>query len=574
MHKPFCDAVLLIALFLGGSAPSALSQETPAERDARMAWWREAKFGMFIHWGVYAVPAGTYQGKQIGGIGEWILKNAEIPLTDYRAFAQQFNPKKYDPQLWARAAKDAGMRYVVITSKHHDGFALYDSDASDWDIAGATPYGKDLLSPLAEAVRGEGLRFGLYYSQAQDWVHPGGAKMGMEEGGGWDGAHRGDFDDYLTRIAVPQTQEILARFRPDVLWWDTPVWMTPERARPLAELLKSNPQIIVNNRLGGGFRGDTETPEQTIPATGYADRDWETCMTMNDTWGFKSYDHNWKSTEVLIRNLVDIVSKGGNYLLNVGPTAEGEVPPESLSRLAEIGAWMRTNGEAIYGTTASPCRKPSWGRITRKGDRLFLHVFDWPSDGRLAVPVRATPAQCRLLADPQREFEVSAGNDGLVVTLQGSAPDAICSVVELTLQDEPVEVPLLVSADTDGRLTLRADEAKLSGGVTVEQIGGIPNLGFWTSPADAVRWAYTAPKGAKYRVTAEVAGPQASELEISIGNETLSAEIEATGDYQTFQVQDLGEIYIAAADGAAVVVEPKAAHWSPINLRNFRFTPK
>src|SRR5262249_10763230 len=277
----------------------------------------------------------------------------------------------------------------------------------------------------------------LYYSQAQDWNHPGGGKSGYEEGDGWDEAHKGSFDDYLQKIAVPQVREILTRFRPDVLWWDTPQWMNADRAKPLYELTSLRPGLFTNNRLGGGYHGDTETPEQFIPPTGFKDRDWETCMTMNDTWGYKSYDQNWKSTATLIHNLVDVVSKGGNYLLNVGPTAEGEIPSASIERLTQIGAWMKLNSEAIYGTAASPCSKPAWGRITRKGDRLFLHVFNWPEDGRLLLPLTARTAGCHLLADPTREFAVSGDEKGLTVSLTGAAPDPICSVVELKILGEP-----------------------------------------------------------------------------------------------------------------------------------------
>ena len=431
----FLKSLLLLAAAL---APViAHGDEAAEERAARMRWFRDAKFGMFIHWGVYAVPAGTYQGKPVNNIGEWIMRNARIPLKEYKAFAQQFNPVKYNPEAWVETAADAGMKYIVITSKHHDGFALFDSAATDWDVVNATPYGKDLLEPLAAAARKRGLKFGLYYSQAQDWTHPGGAKYGIKEGDGWDPEHKGSFDDYLKKIAVPQTQEILTKFHPDILWWDTPVWMNAERAKPLHDIAVQYPKMITNDRLGGGFPGDTQTPEQSIPATGIKDRDWETCMTMNDTWGYKSYDQNWKSTETLIRNLVDIVSKGGNYLLNVGPTAEGEIPQPSIDRLKEIGRWMNVNGDAIYGTTASPCNKPEWGRLTRKGDKLFLQVFEWPKNGELIVPLSAKTQGCRLLADPSRKCEVSQTNDFLTVRLTGEAPDAICSVVELTISGEP-----------------------------------------------------------------------------------------------------------------------------------------
>ncbi|MCS6861524.1 MAG: alpha-L-fucosidase, partial [Abditibacteriales bacterium] len=300
--------VLLLSMTACAFGEGAGEVETPAQRDARMKWWREARFGLFIHWGVYAVPAGVYKGQHVPGLGEWIMHHARIPVAEYKQFAKQFNPTKYNPEEWVLLAKEAGMKYIVITSKHHDGFALFDSKVTDWDVVDATPYGKDLLKPLAEACRKHGIKLGFYYSQAQDWNHPGGAAAG----GHWDKAQEGDMDEYLRKIAVPQVREILTNYGPvAILWWDTPVDMTKERADMLFPLTRLQPGIITNNRLGGGYRGDTETPEQYIPATGYpGGRDFEVCMTMNDTWGYKRDDHNWKSTETLIRNLVDIASKG------------------------------------------------------------------------------------------------------------------------------------------------------------------------------------------------------------------------------------------------------------------------
>jgi len=313
--------------------------ETAEQRNARMQWWREARFGLFIHWGVYAVPAGTYRGERIDGIGEWIMRNAKIPVAEYKSYAQDFNPVNYDPKAWVKMAKDAGMRYIVITSKHHDGFALFDSKVTDWDVVDASPYGKDLLKPLVEEAKKQGMKIGFYYSQAQDWTHPGGAKSGYEEGEYWDEAHAGSFDDYLKEIAYPQVKEILAGYDVDILWWDTPRWMNKERAELLRPLISLRPGLITNNRLGGGYTGDLETPEQHIPATGIEGRDWEVCMTMNHTWGYKSYDDDWKSTEDLLHKLIDIASKGGNFLLNVGPKPDGTIPQASIDRLAEIGRY-------------------------------------------------------------------------------------------------------------------------------------------------------------------------------------------------------------------------------------------
>ena len=421
------------------------ANQTPAQHDARMKWWREAKFGMFIHWGVYAVPAGTYKDKRIGGIGEWIMLRGKIPVAEYKAFAKQFNPVKYDPNAWAALAKQAGMKYIVITSKHHDGFALFDSKVTDWDVVDATPYRKDLLRPLVDAAHKQGLKIGFYYSQAQDWNHPGGAKARYKEGDGWDEAHKGDFDEYLKTIAYPQVKEILSGYDIDVLWWDTPVWMNKPRAELLLPLIALRPGIITNNRLGGGYKGDTETPEQRIPATGIKGRDWETCMTMNHTWGYKSYDHNRKSTKQLIRNLVDIVSKGGNYLLNIGPKADGTIPQESIDRLKEIGKWMDVHGEAIYATQASPVDRPAWGRVTCKkspGMRgpttvLYLHIFDWPTDGQISVPVDNKIVSYQLLTKPDQKIKAERADGKITVDLAGKAPDPICSVVKLTIEGEP-----------------------------------------------------------------------------------------------------------------------------------------
>ena len=415
------------------------AKETPEQRDARMRWWREAKFGLFIHWGVYAVPAGKYGGQD--GYGEWIMHSAKIPVAEYRGFARQFNPLKYDPAAWARTAKDAGMRYMVITSKHHDGFALFPSDVTEWDVADATPYKKDLLGSLVTAAHREGLKIGFYYSQAQDWNNPGGAKARMSEGEGWDDAHKGDFDAYLKNLAVPQVRELLTRYPIDILWWDTPTWMNPQRTAPLAALTALRPGLITNNRLGAGYGGDTATPEQFVPITGYKG-DWETCMTMNNHWGYNAADQDWKSAADLIHKLADICAKGGNFLLNVGPTAEGEIPAPCIERLREMGRWLRTNGEAIYGTSAGPFAHLSWGVATRKGSRLYLHVFEWPADGRLRVPLQGKVRSATLLADASQKLVLSREPERWVITVSATGPDPVDSVVALELEGEPVVAPL------------------------------------------------------------------------------------------------------------------------------------
>ena len=411
--------------------------EAPTSDDERMAWWREAKFGLFIHWGVYAVPAGRY-GDNINH-GEWIMHRARIPSAEYKEYASNFNPVKYDPEAWVKVAREAGMRYIVITSKHHDGFALYPSDVTDWDVVDATPYGKDLLGPLVDEAKKAGLKMGFYYSQAQDWNHPGGAKSRFQEGDGWDEAHKGDFDVYLENIALPQAKELLSRYPLDIFWWDTPTWMNEERTRPFVEALKVRPDIITNNRLG--VEGDTKTPEQFVPVTGH-EGDWETCMTMNRHWGYNAYDDDWKSSEELIHKLIEICSKGGNFLLNVGPTAQGEFPQPCIERLQDMGAWLKVNGEAIYGTTAGPFNYLSWGAATRKGDLLYLHVTDWPENGKLNVPISSKAVSAALLARPNKKLPIKSEQERIVIDLPSEAPDPVATVIILKLDEEPVAMPL------------------------------------------------------------------------------------------------------------------------------------
>jgi len=412
------------------AAQPVVPGETKEHKDARMAWWREARFGMFIHWGLYAVPAGTYDGKKAGGTGEWIMHRGKIPVARYAEYAKEFNPVKFNAGEWVKIAKNAGMKYIVITAKHHDGFAIYPSKVTPFNLVDATPFKRDPLAELAVACRKEGIKLGFYYSQAQDWHHPGGAKW---RDGAWDPAQEGSMDEYIDKIAVPQVREILSNYGefPAVLWWDTPKQMTRERAEKLFQAVHElKPDIIMNNRLGSGYhKGDTETPEQKIPAEGFRDRDWETCMTLNGTWGYKSHDNDWKSTETLLRNLIDIASKGGNYLLNVGPDSEGVIPQPSVERLAEIGAWMKVNGEAVYGTTASPWGAPTWGRYTKKSDKLYAHVFDWPKDGNLTVAIKGLKLPSAYLLATRTKLEVKATDEGLSIKVPAEAPDKIASVI-------------------------------------------------------------------------------------------------------------------------------------------------
>jgi alpha-L-fucosidase len=448
-------------IFLAGMIVCCLAKTLCGQtlsNDERMKWWREARFGMFIHWGVYAVPAGTYNGHRINRIGEWIMNRGKIPVADYRAFAREFNPVKYDADAWVRMAKDAGMKYIVITAKHHDGFALFGSKASSWNVVDATPYGKDLIKPLVEACRKHGLKLGLYYSHAQDWVNAGGAAARKKTSEGWANpdstridayteANSGHWDpaqttktmaQYIDDVAVPQVREILTQYGEiAVLWWDTPTGMTDEFAEKLQAQLALQPKIITNDRLKRpNFPGDFKTPEQRIPNLAELDgKDWETCMTMNGTWGYKSYDDKWKSSVTMIRNLMDIASKGGNYLLNVGPKADGEFPVESVERLKEVGAWMKVNGEAVYATKGSPLQPLSWGRCTSKTENgntvLYLSVFEWPQGHKLILPdLKNQIDKAELLATAEK-LKVKKEKGGWVIDVPEKELHPAATVIKL-----------------------------------------------------------------------------------------------------------------------------------------------
>ncbi len=447
-----------------------LVNETPAQHDARMQWFRDAKLGMFIHWGAYSTAGGEWQGKRVNGVGEWLLTNAGIKPEDYEALQKQFNPVKFDAKRWVAIAKNAGMKYIVITSKHHDGFGLWDSALTEWDVGGSPFAPRDPLKELADACTEAGIRLCFYHS-IMDWHHPDYLPRRAWDKRPTDGASYERYEEYMKG----QLKELLSgRYgKIGIVWFDGEwegTW-THEKGMKLYDYVRSlQPDVLVNNRVDtgrsgmegitreGDYRGDYGTPEQQIPATGLpAGVDWETCMTMNDTWGYKKHDNNWKSAEDLVRKLVDIASKGGNFLLNVGPTGEGEIPAPSVERLEAMGAWMKTNSIAIYGTQANPFPEaPPWGRVTRAKmadghDRLYLHVFDWPTDGKLALSgLLSKPMAVQILGQKTRNMWPSEQHDDVTVFSLPSKPiDAVCTVVAVDLA-EPLAIataPVISAGD-------------------------------------------------------------------------------------------------------------------------------
>lgn len=439
-------------------------------QDKKMAWWREARFGMFIHWGPYAVWGGDYHGylSRMGGPA-WMMNRCKIPVQEYQEMTKTFNPVKYNPETWVRLAKEAGMKYMIITAKHHDGFAMFKSKASKYNIVDFTPYNKDILDELAKACRKYGMKLGFYYSQAQDWNNPGGATHRRPMQQGWPNpnseaidaytlAHNGSWDpiqqtrtieEYTDSVAIPQIKELLENYGDvAVIWWDTPSGPA-SCAKKINEIIKKYPQVITNDRLIRNEKhitGDYKTPEQMIPTEKQLDgTDWETCMTLNNSWGYQCRGIVWKSPQTLIVNLIDIVSKGGNLLLNIGPDPEGVIPEGNVKRLKIIGKWMKKYGNSIYGTERCKVKKPDFGYCTQRiiGNKthIYLHVINWPEDRQLLFRLYQNASSVRLLHNGQK-LNFKNTHDGIYINTPRKAPDKIASVIELTFDSVLPRYPI------------------------------------------------------------------------------------------------------------------------------------
>jgi alpha-L-fucosidase len=441
-------------------APSPGPESAEAQQ-ARLAWFKEAKYGLFIHWGLYAIPAGEWDGRPVPGLGEWIMNRARVPVAEYEKLAQQWNPAQFDAERWVQLAQDAGMKYIVITSKHHDGFAMFDSKVSHWNVVEATPFKRDVLKELAAACQKHGMPLGFYYSQSQDWHEPGGAGNDWDFGPdlGPDGKERKDYDGYLRGKAEPQVRELLTKYGPVALiWFDTPRMMTPERAQRFANILRTlQPKTLIDGRLGAA--GDyVSTGDNVVPA-GVQTEYWEVPATTNHTWGYRKDDQDWKSPGEITFKLIDIVSKGGNYLLNVGPMSNGVIPQIAQENLRTVGRWLKANGEAVYGAGPSPwgdeMGEPSargskdlrgkplvlphneW-RVTTRPGRLYFTFFQEPR-----VPFDLPPMKNKL----KRAYELAGGKTVQIKEENGRRQlvvnrpilDPMATVIVVEIEGEHVE---------------------------------------------------------------------------------------------------------------------------------------
>jgi len=578
---PVCMLVLLMPVMLPAQG------ETPDEFARRTRWWREAKFGMFIHWGIYSVPADAtdLQGRKT--IAEWYFSNKQMQVREYERFAAQFNPVQFKAGEWVRMAKEAGMKYIVITSKHHDGFCMFDTTLTDYNIVKATPFKRDPMKELAEECRKQGIRLCFYYS-IMDWHHPDYLPRRP-----WERnvrpAEGADLNRYIEYMKG-QLGELLTNYGPiGVLWFDGG-WEHNAQALRSAEVnafIRSlQPQILINDR--NGLPEDFSTPEQTIPGSVMpGGRLWETCMTINDTWGYATNDDNWKPAEDLIHKLCDIAHKGGNFLLNVGPTAEGTFPEPIVERLQRIGQWMRVNGASIYGTTMSPFRKLSFnGRCTQKGNTLYLHVFKW-GEGDLSLEgletkvlsARALLGNERLKVRTER-VSVNGDEQSVLYISRPRQFDPAATVIELRLAGPPVVKQAItqIQPDANGVLRCHARDAEVHGqSARYEQGGGLDNIGFWTNPADYVTWNILVPQSGFYRASVTMACPPenaGSRFSVGIeGRRRLEGTVEPTGSWQNFRDVALGELYLPRGRHTLSVRAISMPRGAVMNLRQVSLEP-
>ncbi|HEX4749590.1 MAG TPA: alpha-L-fucosidase [Bryobacteraceae bacterium] len=412
---------------LAPSAKATQAQATPPanlgpttstieDRNRRMEWWHEARFGMFIHFGLYSVL----------GRHEWAMEQEGIPVAEYQQLAEQFNPKLHAARAWAKLAKTAGMKYMVMTTKHHEGFCLFDTKLTNY-CAPKHAAGRDLVAEYVEAARGEGMRFGFYYS-LMDWHHPDGARCKTDE------AARRRFVDYIHG----QVRELCTNYgKVDVLWYDVNWPLTAqgwESVEMNTMVRKLQPDIIINNR--SGVPEDFQTPEQRIQAY---DVPWETCMTMNDSWGYQRADDNWKTPKTVVRNLLTCARDQGNYLLNIGPKGDGSIPEPSINILSAVGRWMDKNADLIHHADRCQVKRSEFAAFTRKGNTLYIHVYFWPGDSVAVGGLQQKVLSAKLYPNgqpvrfEQEQFRVR------FLGLPTYAPDPIATVIQVECDSEPTQ---------------------------------------------------------------------------------------------------------------------------------------
>lgn len=479
-------------------------RKSPSRKDP-LKWWRDSRFGLFIHWGLYAIPAGVWKGKRVPYIGEWLMFQERILVATYEKLAPKFNPQHFDAASWVQLAKDAGMRYLTITTKHHDGFAMYDSKANPYNIVERTPFARDPMKELARECQKQRIKLCFYYSQDLDWHHPDGAWNT------WDyDEKQKNSERYLKEKVFPQLRELLSQYGSvGMIWFDTPMSLSKAQSTRIRRFVKKlQPDCLVSGRIGHG-QGDYNLPRDNFLPPGRLEGDWETCATLNHTWGFKKHDHAWKSADTLITTLVDLASKNSNYLLNVGPDADGVIPAPSAQRLRKIGAWLKVNGQAIFGSSPSPfINEFSWGRITTKGRTLYLHFFIKPSRHFRLHGLKSRIKSISSLTNPKSKFTFhqdtapETNTPILSIDFAGFKTTKPVTVITLKLADDPSVAPDPLQ-QPDNSLTLIGPQARVGTDKSKPKMrmGATGLTENWSNADDWLEWKFTVLTPGSYDTT-------------------------------------------------------------------------
>jgi alpha-L-fucosidase len=540
--------------------------QQPITEAERIQWFQHDKFGMFIHWGPYSALAGEWKGQRIpvGTEAEWIMQRFNIPAADYREMAHHLNPVHFDAEKWVALAKATGMKYLVITAKHHDGFAMYHSKVSKYNIVDWTAFKRDPVAEISEACRKAGIRFCVYYSHREDWDHPDGY------GNNWDyNRSEKNFDRYLEEKSKPQLRELLSNYGPVGLVWFDRGMDTPEHARQFIGMLRQlQPRCLINGRVGNygeDLMGDYQNMNDNGMPTGGLQEYWETPQTLNTTWGYSQFDQQWKTPGDVIHRLVEIVSKGGNYLLNIGPMADGTIPEPSLATLREVGVWMQANAESVYGTSASPLPEQTWGRSTVKGNHLYLHVFSWPADGKLRISgLNNQVVAAYALTNRSRPLAVSGVNGTPVIALPPYAPDNRDTVIALELDGPPRVDATIITQGSDAPFELDYVSA-ITAGKAVKRFNrdGKFHIGKWTGPEDSVTWRVLISQNGEYNVRIRYSAreeSQGAKYMIRVGNQTVAGTVVPTGEGYQYKTFDLGTVKLSKAGLSTVQIKPAAEY--------------
>jgi alpha-L-fucosidase len=542
----------------------------PLNSGQHLEWFRDAKFGMFIHWGPYSRLAGEWNDRQVpvGKNAEWIMKILAIPVNEYRELAHKLNPVRFDAHEWVHLAKAAGMKYIVITAKHHDGFAMYKSKVSAYNIVDWTPFKRDPLKELSEACAEEGIKFCIYYSHREDWDHPGGYGNNWDYDNDWgaDFFDSGKFEKYLEEKAKPQLRELLTDYGPiGLVWFDRGMY-TPEQGKEFVSLVHGlQPATLINGRVGHydqEFLGDYQSMSDNGMPPGGIEEYWETPMTLNDTWGFSKFDTLWKNPETVIQRLIEIVSRGGNYLLNIGPKGNGEIPDATIEIFRKVGPWVERNAESIYGTTANPFGELTWGYCTVRGTKLYLFVRDWPKDGVLSLSgLKNRVTSASLLIDKSMKLTVTQVKKQTRIKLPLKPPDNPVSVLVLELDGIPGVDPPVVLQDESGEIELNYLTA-ITKGKTMTRFnrkGGF-HISKWTAPEDAVDWSVNVKNPGKFKVMITYAASrewEGKQYEINVGGSHIEKPVIYTGDWYEYREFPIGYVELPKPGNYTLTIRPK-----------------